>query len=108
MASVDETEVRRLAELARLALSDAEVATMTSHLDSLLGYIARIQALDVTGATQTVHVGGRSTPLRPDVARPGFPREVMTAGAPSAPAGLFEVPKVLGAGAGSPVDEAEP
>jgi aspartyl-tRNA(Asn)/glutamyl-tRNA(Gln) amidotransferase subunit C len=95
MPSVSEHDVRHLARLAHLALSDAEVRDVTVQLDRLLAYVAQIQAIDVTGASETIHVGLRATPLRPDVARPGLPRPLVTAAAPAAPAGLFEVPKVL-------------
>jgi aspartyl-tRNA(Asn)/glutamyl-tRNA(Gln) amidotransferase subunit C len=92
---VDEREVRKLAQLAHLSLSDAEIREAAGHLDALLQYVARIASIDVSGASETIHVGERATPLRPDVVVPGLPREVVTAGAPSAPAGLFEVPKVV-------------
>ena len=91
----DEAEVRILARLAHLALSDAEIRETAGHFERLLGYIAQIQAIDVTGVSETVHACDATTPLRPDIARPGLPREVMTAAAPAAAAGLFEVPRVV-------------
>jgi aspartyl-tRNA(Asn)/glutamyl-tRNA(Gln) amidotransferase subunit C len=74
------------------------VRQVTRNLGVLLDYIAQLQAIDVSDATEAVHVGNRPTPLRVDDARPGLPREVVTAGAPAAAAGLFEVPKVVETG----------
>jgi aspartyl-tRNA(Asn)/glutamyl-tRNA(Gln) amidotransferase subunit C len=93
--AVSEEEVRSLARLACLDLSDAEVASMTGHLTRLLGYVALIQRIDVEGSPETTHAGDAGLPLREDVARPGYPRAAMTAGAPAAQAGLFEVPRVI-------------
>jgi len=93
--AVSEEEVRGLARLACLDLSDAEVASMTGHLTRLLGYVELLQRIDVAGAPETTHVGDAGLLLREDVARPGYPRAAMTAGAPAAEAGLFEVPRVI-------------
>ena len=91
----DEAEVRNLAKLAHLALSEAEIRETGAHLERLLSYIEQLLAVDVTGAAEVVHAGGAAPPLRPDVARPGLPRPVIMAGAPAADAGLFAVPRVI-------------
>ena len=107
----DEAEIRNLARLAHLALSDEEIRETAAHFERLLGYIAQIQAIDVAGIGETVHADDAGAPLRPDVARPGFPREVMTASAPAAAAGLYEVPRVVvrspAANVGTPDDTAD-
>lgn len=90
----DEAEIRNLARLAHLALSDDEIRETAGHFERLLGLIAQIQAIDVSGVSETVHLGDSSA-LRPDVARPGHPREIMTAAAPAAAGGLYEVPRVV-------------
>ena len=95
-----ESEIRSLANLAHVSLSDDEVRESAAHLERLLGYIARLQAIDVSSALESVASLGLddaepSVALRSDVARPGFPREVMIAAAPAAPLGLFEVPRVV-------------
>lgn len=99
--SVDESELRKLADLARLGLGEDEARRLARDLDRLLGWLQQVRDVGIDAdaqASETVHAGERAMPLRPDVARPGLPRDVLTAGAPSAPAGLFEVPKVLGGG----------
>lgn len=106
--AVGEDDVRNLARLAHLELTEGEVAGLRRHLESLLGYVAQIQAIDVGDAPETVHVGLRATPLRPDAARKGIPREVIMALAPEAASGLFEVPRVIASRGPSPAaDEAD-
>jgi aspartyl-tRNA(Asn)/glutamyl-tRNA(Gln) amidotransferase subunit C len=98
MSRVGIDDVKRVARLAHLALTEDELAQVTRNLDRLLDYVAQLQAIDVGGASETVHVGTRPTPLRADAVRPGLPREVVTATAPAAEAGLFQVPKVVESG----------
>ena len=51
----DEDQVRKLAQLAHLTLSDEERASFTGQLDEILGYAERIQALDTEGVSPTSH-----------------------------------------------------
>ena len=90
--AVSDEDVRKLARLARLELTDGEVARAASDLGQLLEYIAQIQAVDCSGASEPAHPLGA---LRDDVARPGLPRDLLTRDAPSAAHGLFEVPRVV-------------
>ncbi len=91
-----ESDIRALATLARLRLTDAEVERAAAELARLLAYIERMMAVDTTGAAEAAHAGERSMALRADVARPGLPRALALRGAPSADSGLFEVPRLLG------------
>ena len=96
--AVTESEVRTLARLAHLALSDDEVREAAGHLARLVEYVERLQRIDVSAVPPDSARGvaaGASTPLRADLARPGLPREVVLRGAPAASAGLFEVPRVV-------------
>lgn len=105
----DESEIRSLASLARISLGDAEVRASAAQLDRLLDYIARIQAVDVSGAPEhSAGADGMAAPLRPDLERPGLAREVIVASAPSAPLGLFEVPRVIVRTGRGPAGAAEP
>jgi aspartyl-tRNA(Asn)/glutamyl-tRNA(Gln) amidotransferase subunit C len=88
-------EVRRVARLARLALTDAEAETMRAQLEHILGYMAELDAVDVSAVEPTYHAIPLDAPLRPDVVRPGLPREEALAAAPATEAGGFAVPKVL-------------
>jgi len=100
MAKFDEEEVRKLAELAHLTLSDEERASFTGQLDEILGYAERIQALDTEGVSPTSHAlletgleGGSA--LRGDEPKASLDRDRVLDGAPDPGAGLFKVPKVL-------------
>lgn len=88
-------EVRKVAHLARLALSDDEVEPMRAQLAEILEYMAELDAIDVASVEPTYHSIPMDAPLRRDVARPCLPREEALAAAPAAEAGGFAVPKVL-------------
>lgn len=88
-------DVRRLAELARLELSDAEIARLTRELGDILAYAELVQEAETAGIAPLSHpLAGTATP-RPDVRGPSLDRETVLGQAPDAGAGLFRVPKVL-------------
>jgi aspartyl-tRNA(Asn)/glutamyl-tRNA(Gln) amidotransferase subunit C len=88
-------EVRKVARLARLALTDDEADTMRAQLEQILTYMAELDGVDVSGVEPTYHAIPMDAPLRPDVIRPGLPREEALAAAPASEAGGFAVPKVM-------------
>lgn len=91
-------EVLRIAKLARLSLSDAEVQSMTGQLDQILGYVAALQALDTKGVEPTAHVGEMATPFREDEIRPSLTQEEALKNAPKSAGGGFVVPRILEGG----------
>ena len=90
MISVE--EVRHVARLARLELSDEEVERMASELAGVLDHIAHIGELDLEGVPPTSHVVDVPAPLRPDQPEPCLPREAVLASAPEPVRGGFGVP----------------
>ncbi len=88
-------EVRRVAELARLALSDAEIRAVQKQLDSILGYMAELDGLDVSEVPPTFHSIPMVAPLRTDQQTRCSSREEVLAAAPATEAGAFAVPQVL-------------
>jgi aspartyl-tRNA(Asn)/glutamyl-tRNA(Gln) amidotransferase subunit C len=97
---VDAEQVRKLGELARLKLSDAETSSFAGQLDEVLGYADRIRALDTEGVVPTSHAlleaGLEGTGvLRDDEPVKSLDREQVLERAPDAGGGLFKVPKVL-------------
>ncbi|MGB5811952.1 MAG: Asp-tRNA(Asn)/Glu-tRNA(Gln) amidotransferase subunit GatC [Polyangiales bacterium] len=88
-------EVLRVATLARLELSHDEAQEMQAQLDSILGYIAELDALDVSDVEPTFHAIPMDAPLRPDVPVPCSDRDEILAQAPESEAGGFAVPLVL-------------
>ncbi len=91
-------EVKRVAKLARLALSDEDARTMQAQMDAILGYMAELDALDVSNVTPTFHAVPMNAPLRADVVARSLPIDEALAAAPEAEAGGFAVPKVLEVG----------
>ncbi len=90
-------EVLRVAELARLELSDAEVELFTRQLDEILGYAQQVQDVETTGVSPTSHALAVEGAWRDDERVPSLDLDASLANAPSADraAGLFKVPKVL-------------
>jgi aspartyl-tRNA(Asn)/glutamyl-tRNA(Gln) amidotransferase subunit C len=92
------TEVERIAALASLALTDAELDAFTRQLADVLAYARQIQELDTSGVPPTAYVLTRRPVDRPDEPAPPLDRsEVLAAAADAVSgAGLFRVPRVIG------------
>jgi aspartyl-tRNA(Asn)/glutamyl-tRNA(Gln) amidotransferase subunit C len=90
------TDVAHVANLARLALSDAELLQMTGQLAAVLDHAADIEALDITGVEPTAHPLPLVNVLRDDVKVPGVQRDEVMAMAPSVEDDQFRVPRILG------------
>lgn len=88
-------DVRYVARLARLDLTDEEAAHFQAQLTDVLGYIAALDHLDVTGLEPTVHAEEMPTVSRLDIARPGFTAAEALANAPASKDGLFLTPRVV-------------
>ena len=92
-------EVERIARLARLALTADERELFARQLTGILQYAEQLREVDTTGVAPTSHPLALSAPLRDDETRPSLPRDEALKRAPDADvaAGLFKVPRVLGA-----------
>jgi len=89
---IDREQVLHVARLARLRLSDEEVAKMAAELSNILEHIERIGELDLDGVPPTSHVVDVANALRADEPRPCLPRDVALAEAPATQDGGFLVP----------------
>ncbi len=89
---IDREQVLHVARLARLELTEEEVAGMSAELSDVLGHIEKIGELDLDDVAPTTHVVEVSNALRPDVVEPSLPREVALASAPAVADGGFLVP----------------
>lgn len=89
---IDRAQVLHVAKLARLALSEQEVAQMSRELSDVLGHIEKISELELDGVPPTSHVVDVVNALRPDVPEPSLPREVALQSAPEPLEGGFGVP----------------
>src|SRR5574340_1266038 len=88
-------DVRKVASLARLAMSDAEIETARSQLSGIFDLIAQMQAVDTRGIAPMSHAQDVSQRLREDVVTETNPRELFQSIAPQVEAGLYLVPKVI-------------
>lgn len=92
---LDEAQVRHVAKLGRLKLSDADVARYSTQLTAILGYVAQLKSVDVTGVEPMAHPLPLKNVLRDDVVTPALPVEAVLANAPAKDGPYFAVPKVL-------------
>jgi aspartyl-tRNA(Asn)/glutamyl-tRNA(Gln) amidotransferase subunit C len=96
--ALTEKDVRYVAELAHLELSDEEVRKFLPQLDSILEYIQKLNELDtsqVEPMAQVTYPASENPALRADQARRTFAQEESLAGAPEGAAGCFKVPQVI-------------
>jgi aspartyl-tRNA(Asn)/glutamyl-tRNA(Gln) amidotransferase subunit C len=88
-------DVRRVARLARLELTDDESAVQLRSINELMERFESLRELDVEGIEPTAHSAPINNVLREDAARPSLPRDEALAGAPDAREGCFAVPLIL-------------
>ncbi|MBL8504802.1 Asp-tRNA(Asn)/Glu-tRNA(Gln) amidotransferase subunit GatC [Methylobacillus glycogenes] len=93
--SLSNTDVKRIAHLARIAVSDEEVGATLDKLTGILGLIEQMQAVDTTGVAPMSHSQDVSQRLRPDVVTESNQRELLQSIAPAVENGLYLVPKVI-------------
>ena len=87
-------EIRKIAGLARLRLSDDEVERIAVQFRGILGHLERLRAVPTDGVEPLDHPLPLTDVLRDDAPRPGLSRNDALAGAPDADAGQFRVPRV--------------
>jgi aspartyl-tRNA(Asn)/glutamyl-tRNA(Gln) amidotransferase subunit C len=91
-------EVRRVAELANLALSDAEIARMSHDLDEILTHMDKLNELNTDGVepmAQVLYEADQTATLREDRERPTLGNLEALRNAPLSGAGYYKVPKVI-------------
>ena len=95
---ITEDDVRHVAKLSRLHVSDEDVHHFTEQLSAVLDYIGKLNELDVDGVEPMAHPLELVNVLRPDVETPGIPTDAALNNAPAKTPPFFKVPKVLGDG----------
>jgi aspartyl-tRNA(Asn)/glutamyl-tRNA(Gln) amidotransferase subunit C len=98
MSRISQDEVMRMAELARLLLSEEETQQMTRDLDRVLDYVATLASVETEGVEPTAHVLPLATPLREDRAAAAMDPELAMSNAPERAGSAFVVPKVIEGG----------
>ncbi len=94
--SISEADVRHVAILARLALSDEQVSRLKEEMNSILGHMDQMQSLDLEGVEPTSHSIPLRNATRPDVVKPGLSRDLALMNAPQAENGAFVIPRIVG------------
>ncbi len=98
---ITQDDVRQVARLSRLRLSEAQVAHFTDQLAAVLEYVGKLDELDLAGVEPLAHASDQASVMRDDVERPGLPPDVLLGSAPDRQDDFFKVPRVLGEGAGA-------
>lgn len=93
--SVDSATVRKIASLARIAVSDAEVDAFVPELNKILGLVEQLGEVDTSGIAPLAAVIPNHQRLRDDVVTDGDIRDRVLKNAPQAEHGFFAVPKVI-------------
>jgi aspartyl-tRNA(Asn)/glutamyl-tRNA(Gln) amidotransferase subunit C len=95
---IAEHEVRYVAGLANLQLTDAEVGKLQADLNGILEHMDKLKEIDTTGVepmAQVLFDAGDTATLREDVPVPPLGNEAALANAPQPGAGYFKVPQVI-------------
>lgn len=93
--SITNADVRKVARLARLAMSETEIETARMQLAGIFDLIAEMQAVDTQNIAPMSHAQDVSQRLREDVVTATNQRELFQSIAPQVEAGLYLVPQVI-------------
>jgi aspartyl-tRNA(Asn)/glutamyl-tRNA(Gln) amidotransferase subunit C len=93
--SVSSQQVRHIAKLARIGMTDAEIEALVPELNNILGWVEQLGEVDTDGIDPLTAVIDQKLRLRGDVINDGNIRDEVLANAPEAQHGFFAVPKVI-------------
>lgn len=96
MSTISREEVARLAGLARIDLTDAELTRLATELDVIVEAVATVSRVATADVPATSHPLPLVNVMRPDVVVTPLPAQDALAAAPSAEEGRFAVPQILG------------
>ena len=96
MSNLSLDDVKHVAKLARLSLSDEKLTQLTAQLESILGYVDKLGKVDTSKVEPTAHALPVHNVLREDVVEPSLPLEKVLQNAPEVDGPFFKVPKVIG------------
>jgi aspartyl-tRNA(Asn)/glutamyl-tRNA(Gln) amidotransferase subunit C len=89
---MDRAQIRHVAVLAELELTEDEEERLAAEIGRVLAYVSELDAIDTSNVPPTAHVMAETAPLRADEPEPGLAHDEALAGAPRAAHGGFEVP----------------
>jgi aspartyl-tRNA(Asn)/glutamyl-tRNA(Gln) amidotransferase subunit C len=93
--SVSSEQVRHIAKLARIAMSDEELERLVPELNNILGWVEQLGEVNTDGVEPLTAVIEQKLRLRDDVVNDGNIRDKILLNAPEAQHGFFAVPKVI-------------
>ncbi len=93
--SVDRATVRRIARLARLAITEEEAARLEQELSGILDWVAQLDELDTSAVEPMTRVAAMTMKMRNDEVTDGFCAADILRNAPEADDGYFVVPKIV-------------
>ncbi|MDP8256065.1 MAG: Asp-tRNA(Asn)/Glu-tRNA(Gln) amidotransferase subunit GatC [Candidatus Alcyoniella australis] len=93
--SIQRTTVHRVAELARLELSDDELDQLTADIGEVLDYVAKLESIEFGEIEPTSHPLELDARMRPDEAQPSATNEQALANAPADAQQMFLVPRII-------------
>ncbi len=92
---IDQAQVRKVAKLSRLDLSEGEIEEFTGQLSAILDYVAKMNELDTTDVEPLAHCLPISNVFREDVVKKSLGTEKTLANAPKRDGEFFKVPKII-------------
>jgi aspartyl-tRNA(Asn)/glutamyl-tRNA(Gln) amidotransferase subunit C len=95
MTRISNEEVKHVANLARLAITEEETEKMRRELDAIITFAEQLNELDTENVEPTYHVLDMKNVLREDVAQEGLPREEVLKNAPDHQDGQIKVPPIM-------------
>lgn len=96
---IDNTTLDRIAELARLDVSDpATREALLSDMQRVIDFVEKLNAIDTKGVEPLIHLSEEADVLRPDTALPGLTKKEALMNAPVKDSDYFKVPKVVDKG----------
>ena len=98
---IDAEQVRKVAKLSRLELSQTEVEEFTGQLSAILDYVEKMNELDTEGVEPLAHCLPVSNVFRADEVAESLDTDAALANAPERDGEFFKVPKILDAGSGA-------
>ncbi len=94
--SLTRQDVEKIAQLARLSITEQEMPVYVSSLSSIVNFVNELSRAETDGVEPMAHpLDGQRQRLRPDVVTESDHRETYQRNAPSVQAGLYVVPRVI-------------
>lgn len=95
MSRISKDQVKHVAHLARLAITEEEAERFTSQLDQIISFAEQLNELDTENVEPTSHVLDMKNVMREDIPQKGLPVEEVLKNAPDSKDGQIRVPSIL-------------